>query len=240
MWHAAQDCAPRVLLGCCNRQGRSRLPGLMRLPPFLRRSPAFLAQRMTSPLASSMTLPPAEAFAPLLTESLNGFAVLDSEGRYVYASASLCSLLLLNKDALLGCESPLARSQAAPAAGGDAVGPPRGDAVALGCSHLRSRSRAFTELVYPADCGSIVALLGEARSAAAAARPCESFAQVCHACGGTVEWQPVELKACTDGEYTYCVLLDARVPARLESVLPQFLLSTSAPCCAAAASRARD
>jgi hypothetical protein len=48
-------------------------------------------------------MPPAEAFAPLLTESLNGFAVLDASGRYVYASDSLCDLLSLSKDALLGC-----------------------------------------------------------------------------------------------------------------------------------------
>ena len=49
------------------------------------------------------TVLPAEAFAPLLTESLNGFAVLDASGRYVFASTSLCDLLSLPKDALLGC-----------------------------------------------------------------------------------------------------------------------------------------
>lgn len=58
-------------------------------------------------------VPPTEAFAPLLTESLNGFAVLDAGGRYAFASASLCELLSLPKDALLGC----ARARAA------AVGP---------------------------------------------------------------------------------------------------------------------
>ena len=56
--------------------------------------------RMEPPAAA---VPPAEAFAPLLTESLNGFAVLDASGRYAFASASLCELLSLEKDALLGC-----------------------------------------------------------------------------------------------------------------------------------------
>ena len=55
--------------------------------------------------------PPAAVFAPLLTESLNGFAILDSREHYVYASASLCNLLSLSKDVLLGCEA-LARSLA--------------------------------------------------------------------------------------------------------------------------------
>ena len=48
-------------------------------------------------------LPPQDALVPLLTESLNGFAVLDSDERYIYASASLCNLLTLDKDELLGC-----------------------------------------------------------------------------------------------------------------------------------------
>jgi hypothetical protein len=39
---------------------------------------------------------------------------------------------------------------------------------------------------------------------------------------------PVEIKACGDGTYVFCVLLDARMPARLEGLLPNFLLSTSA------------
>jgi hypothetical protein len=38
----------------------------------------------------------------------------------------------------------------------------------------------------------------------------------------------VRLKACGDGTYVFCVLLDARMPARLEGLLPNFLLSTSA------------
>ena len=82
----------------------------------------------------------------------------------------------------------------------------------------------------PADRAALRELLDEARRAAIEARCCESFVQLRHACGDAVDWQPVELKACTDGEYMYCVLLDARMPARLESVLPHFLLSTSAYC----------
>ena len=58
-------------------------------------------------------VPPAEAFAPLLTESLNGFAVLDASGRYAFASASLCDLLSLPKDALLGCATARAGSAGA-------------------------------------------------------------------------------------------------------------------------------
>ncbi len=51
----------------------------------------------------SSPLPPAEMFAPLLLESSNGFAVLDASGRYIYVSASMCNLLSLGKEALLGC-----------------------------------------------------------------------------------------------------------------------------------------
>ena len=84
-----------------------------------------------------------------------------------------------------------------------------------------------------ADRVALCALLEEARRAFAQQRRCESFALVRHACAAG--WQPVEVKACTDGEFTYCVLLDARVPTCLESSLPQFLLSTShdlrTPCC---------
>ena len=87
------------------------------------------------------------------------------------------------------------------------------------------RSRPAAELVIHADRVALCALLEEARRAFAQHRRCESFALVRHASG--CGWQPVEIKACTDGELTYCVLLDARVPTRLESALPQFLLSTS-------------
>jgi hypothetical protein len=63
--------------------------------------PPASAAAMSSPLSSP--LPPAEMFAPLLLESSNGFAVLDVSGRYVYVSASMCKLLSLDKEALLGC-----------------------------------------------------------------------------------------------------------------------------------------
>lgn len=86
----------------------------------------------------------------------------------------------------------------------------------------------MVELVHPNDCPAMSALLEAARRAAAAARPSESFACIAHACGAGAGWLPVEIKACTDGTYIYLVVLDARVPARLESVLPAFLLSTSA------------
>ena len=88
------------------------------------------------------------------------------------------------------------------------------------------RSHPAAELVIQADRVALCALLEEARRAFAQQRRCESFALVRHACASG--WQPVEVKACTDGEFTYCVLLDARVPTCLESSLPQFLLSTSA------------
>ncbi len=51
----------------------------------------------------SSPLPPAEMFSPLLLESTNGFAVLDVSARYVFVSASMCKLLSLDKEALLGC-----------------------------------------------------------------------------------------------------------------------------------------
>ena len=88
------------------------------------------------------------------------------------------------------------------------------------------RSHPAAELVIQADRVALCALLEEARRAFAQQRRCESFALVRHACASG--WQPVEVKACTDGEFTFCVLLDARVPTCLESSLPQFLLSTSA------------
>jgi hypothetical protein len=43
------------------------------------------------------------SFAPLLTQSLNGFAVVDDAGRYVWVSTSMCNLLHVDKDTLLGC-----------------------------------------------------------------------------------------------------------------------------------------
>ena len=43
------------------------------------------------------------SFTPLLQYSLNGFAVVDGDGRYRWVSDSLCLLLALDKQALLGC-----------------------------------------------------------------------------------------------------------------------------------------
>ena len=70
-------------------------------------------------------------------------------------------------------------------------------------------------------------------------RPSDDFARVRHACGAGVartggtegaaqRYIPVEVKVCADGEFAYMVVLDARVPTRLEGLLPDFLLSTSA------------
>ena len=41
-------------------------------------------------------------FAPLLSESLNGFAVLDWNYVYAWVSESMCNLLECNKSQLLG------------------------------------------------------------------------------------------------------------------------------------------
>jgi hypothetical protein len=221
--------------------------------------PALASPPLMSPPPSP--LPPAEMFAPLLFESSNGFAVLDASGRYVYVSASMCSLLSLDKEALLGCVTALRRTArfsamrfrcvvcASPAA------PRRVD----GARALLARRRTAAELVARDDRAALNALLDEARRCAALGQPAETFARVSHACGEGAPMLPVEVKACTDGgELIFCVFLDARMPARLESVLPevrrrgcccccacqhsaltrarvaapisQFLLSTSAPC----------
>ena len=52
----------------------------------------------TPPLPSGV-----QSFTPLLARSLNGFAVVDSGGRYAFVSDSLCLLLELDKHVLLGC-----------------------------------------------------------------------------------------------------------------------------------------
>jgi hypothetical protein len=72
----------------------------MATPPAPARS-ASPAPALVSPPESA--LPLAALFAPLLLESSNGFAVLDAAGRYAYVSASMCNLLSLDKEALLGC-----------------------------------------------------------------------------------------------------------------------------------------
>ncbi len=52
-----------------------------------------------------LPLPPAgvASFAPLLRHSLNAFAVVHASGRYAWVSDSMCTLLGLEKEALLGC-----------------------------------------------------------------------------------------------------------------------------------------
>ena len=49
-----------------------------------------------------LALPEAAMFAPLLSESLNGFAVLDENYVYVWVSESMCNLLECTKSQLLG------------------------------------------------------------------------------------------------------------------------------------------
>lgn len=58
------------------------------------------AQGPPPPLA----LPGALVFAPLLTQSLNGFGVLDEANTYIWVSDSMCNLLQCDKSQLLGCE----------------------------------------------------------------------------------------------------------------------------------------
>ena len=95
--------------------------------------------------------------------------------------------------------------------------------------------------MFPEDRAQLAALLAAPRVRAAASQPTDDFARVRHACGagvarigdtdGTTTTQrhiPVEIKACADETFTYLVILDARVPTRLEGLLPAFLLSTSA------------
>ncbi len=109
-------------------------------------------------------------------------------------------------------------------------------------------------LVFTEDQAALATLLAEARRRAAADVPTDEFVRVRHACGAMDDaippsggkntmadnsralkadnkkesHMPVEIKACGDGTYAFCVLLDARMPARLEGLLPNFLLSTSA------------
>ncbi len=50
-----------------------------------------------------MELPPGAHFGPLLGESLNGFAVLDKTGRYIFTSPSVSNLFGFAKEELRGC-----------------------------------------------------------------------------------------------------------------------------------------
>jgi hypothetical protein len=87
---------------------------------------------------------------------------------------------------------------------------------------LLARRHTAAELVARDDRAALNSLLDEARRCAALGQPAETFARVSHVCGEGACMQPVEVKACTDGgELIFCVYLDARMPARLESVLPE-------------------
>ena len=86
------------------------------------------------------------------------------------------------------------------------------------------------QLVYADDRAPLLALFEAARAACAASQPCKAYVRVRHACRAMTphEFLPLELKACSDNQLVYCVALDAHMPARLEGLLPDFLLSTSA------------
>ncbi len=260
-------------------------------------------------------LPSGASFAPLFNQSLHGFAVVDGAGRYVWCSDSLCLLLGVEKDTLLGCAaSTLCAAAGFPCAAArkprcayligvtardcaQRDAPATRGARARGCSRralravacadgailaahaavrvlvrrsprARARARArpclrlrlrrrcpspwsvcealdkplrrrsVADLVLPDDRHALATQLGGA-TADAAATPAvlcpsaDTFVRVRHAARDGS--QPVELKACADGTYVYCTLLDARMPARLEKLLPDFLLTTShdlrTPCC---------
>ena len=53
--------------------------------------------------------PPGATFRPLLTASLNGFAVLDKRGRYLFTSPSMSNLFGFRKEEMQGCAKPEAR-----------------------------------------------------------------------------------------------------------------------------------
>jgi hypothetical protein len=209
--------------------------------------------------------PPAHAagvstlLAPLLRQSLNGFAVVDAAGHYAWVSDSMCLLLGVAKETLLGCVpraqrlGPWARfcalaqcathgavARIARRHSGDAAARARVrrrfavlDAAAV--VHARAqtqRRRAAADLVFADDRAPLAALLAEARRAFASApapapAPADAFVRVRHTARDGA-FAPVEVKACADDAFVYCVLLDARMPARLEGLLPDFLLSTSA------------
>ena len=106
-----------------------------------------------------------------------------------------------------------------------------GDAdVARRAHPLAARRRPLLDCVYAPDQPPLRALFEAAREAVAWQRPSEAYVRVRHACRGMTahEFLPVEFKACSDGPWLYCVALDAHMPARLEGMLPDYLLSTSA------------
>ena len=191
-----------------------------------------------------LALPEAAMFAPLLSESLNGFAVLDENYVYVWVSESMCNLLECKKSQLLGCVPSAARDAALDAlafahyALRIFLAGARGhrdctvdDADIARCAHpLAARRRPLLDCVYAPDQPPLRALFEAARDAVAWQRPSEAYVRVRHACRGMTahEFMPVEFKACSDSQWLYCVALDAHMPARLEGMLPDYLLSTSA------------
>ncbi len=97
----------------------------------------------------ALLLPPEEAFAPLLTQLLNGFAVVDADSCYVYVSASLLRLVELDKAALLGCAPHAARVRG--------CAPQRGSRCrdALSRRHMReAAARRHAASALRAPCGA--------------------------------------------------------------------------------------
>jgi hypothetical protein len=86
---------------------------------------------MAPPLLPATPSPPPTlprgvlSFSPLLKHSLNGFAVVDADGRYVWVSDSMCRLLRLDKTALLGCVHMRARTATAGTHGSGGVARPK-------------------------------------------------------------------------------------------------------------------
>jgi hypothetical protein len=187
-----------------------------------------------------------EVLSPLLVHSLCGFAVLDANGCYVFASDSLCQLLQLERGVLLWCArldwahapAPLARAMRCILA-----------VRALMLAACRDRGRrCMSDFVRPDERAPLQALLAAAWHAgnAAAALRSDAFMRVHHACGaadgatggaGTaagelsaqlVGWRPVEVRVSSDGAYAYVLVQDARMPARLESRISDLLMYTSA------------
>ena len=106
-----------------------------------------------------------------------------------------------------------------------------GDAEVARCPlTLVARRRPLLDCVYAPDQPPLRALFEAAREAVTWQRPSEAYVRVRHACRAMTahEFMPVEFKACSDGQWHYCVTLDAHMPARLEGMLPDYLLSTSA------------
>jgi hypothetical protein len=67
-------------------------------------TPAGAAVAAASELPPDLqSLPAAQLFLPLLTQSLHGFTVCDAAGCYIYASESVQNLFGFSPHALQGC-----------------------------------------------------------------------------------------------------------------------------------------